>query len=249
MGIKHFAVKASGEKGLASEWNADHTISTDLMARRSTTLIVAAVDSLDQGRADYLCDGIADEIQINAALLAASAKKGTVILLEGTYTLADFIDMKDDTTLEGVGWGSIIKVQMASISYAISPGIRSTLRNLKIENVTIGDWIFRDVAYSRFTWQKIWFSGFGGPWYGGTANTNCWMIDNYISAGVVNSDFWFSYDWTECIVRGNIFDLTSGECFHVDGTFKDSIFTNNIYKGCTTYFDTSTNSITTGNIS
>lgn len=57
---------------------------------RTATKIVAAVNASAQmlAAADYVCDGVADEVQINAALAALPASGGTVQLSEGTFTLA-----------------------------------------------------------------------------------------------------------------------------------------------------------------
>jgi len=55
------------------------------------TLVVGASDSLDNDRADYQCSGAADEADINTAMGALPAAGGRVVLLEGSYTLADQI--------------------------------------------------------------------------------------------------------------------------------------------------------------
>lgn len=157
MGIKHAAVKATGDRGLASEWNANHVIDDDVdvanfqllsaalenrttwpagpvagqiiyrtdlatayvwngtawvalsAVTRSATKIVAANDSLDKLRADYVCDGTADNVQIQDAINALPATGGRVLLLDGTYNiaLADFTSSitinKPGVTLQGQG--------------------------------------------------------------------------------------------------------------------------------------------------
>lgn len=78
---------------------------------RSATLTVAASDSLAVGisQADYACSGAADDVEINAALNALPANGGRVVLLEGTYTLADPIVIpSSNITLEGQGVSSFI---------------------------------------------------------------------------------------------------------------------------------------------
>ncbi|GAG04695.1 unnamed protein product, partial [marine sediment metagenome] len=75
------------------------------------TFTVAAVDS-DAGNiatADYVCDGTADEAQINAALTALPASGGRVILYEGGFIIADPIVIpKSNCVLEGQGRGTFI---------------------------------------------------------------------------------------------------------------------------------------------
>jgi len=72
--------------------------------RRTATLIVAASDSLNKEGADYICDGTADEAEINVALNALPSGGGKVFLLEGEYNLSDSISIpKDKVILEGSG--------------------------------------------------------------------------------------------------------------------------------------------------
>jgi len=71
----------------------------------SVTKIVAADDTQNAtSRADYECDGIADEVEINAALNALPAAGGTVFLLGGSYNLAtQIIIPADNITIRGEG--------------------------------------------------------------------------------------------------------------------------------------------------
>lgn len=77
------------------------------MPPRIATLFVAAYDSLDKCRAqaDYICDGVADEVQINAALaVVAALGGGRVVLSEGTFVLADPISFPGNfIIIEGQG--------------------------------------------------------------------------------------------------------------------------------------------------
>ena len=54
---------------------------------RTTTKIVAASNSLDKSSADYVCDGVHDEEEINKAISDLATTGGTVILLEGMYNV------------------------------------------------------------------------------------------------------------------------------------------------------------------
>jgi len=68
------------------------------------TLTVAASDSteLSKNQADYVCDGVNDQAEIQAAL-AALPDGGTVILTEGTFNCAGVIAPAAGTTLSGQG--------------------------------------------------------------------------------------------------------------------------------------------------
>lgn len=85
-------------------------------ADRSEALLVAASNSsdADKAAADYIADGNTaaaldgDQVQINQALTAAAGKK--VVLLAGTYTIDASISVPNNTTLAGVGAGSLITI-------------------------------------------------------------------------------------------------------------------------------------------
>lgn len=76
------------------------------------TLMVAASNALAStiARADYQCDGVADEVEINLALAACDAGPGgRVLLSEGTFTLATPIVFPgNDLTLFGMGFNTFI---------------------------------------------------------------------------------------------------------------------------------------------
>ena len=79
-------------------------------ADRSDALYVAANNSsaADKASADYIADGTADQAEINSALTAASGKK--VVLLAGTYIASASISVPNNTTLAGVGNGTVIEL-------------------------------------------------------------------------------------------------------------------------------------------
>ena len=77
-------------------------------ARRSATLTVAASDASSHSReaADYRCDGIDDQAEIQAALDALPATGGKVALTEGTFNIAASVRIENHgVTLEGFGYG------------------------------------------------------------------------------------------------------------------------------------------------
>ena len=102
---------------------------------QTSTLIVAASDSLYAERVDYTCDGTADDVEINAAF-ALGAADTRVVLLEGTYTLADsIIFTNNNQVLEGQGRGTFIDGDgLATTEHAI---IATSLTNIVIKNLAI----------------------------------------------------------------------------------------------------------------
>jgi hypothetical protein len=57
----------------------------DALELREATVIVAASNSKSTTAADYVCDGLADEVQIESAIADLPSGGGRVLLLEGTY--------------------------------------------------------------------------------------------------------------------------------------------------------------------
>ena len=61
---------------------------------------------------DYLCDGTADDVEINAAIKALYAKRmsGEVVILSGIYKITKKIEMNvDNTTLRGNGLSTVLQ--------------------------------------------------------------------------------------------------------------------------------------------
>ena len=59
---------------------------------------------------DYLCDGTADNVEINAAIQALPSTGGEIIILDGTYNITATIAMnKDNVKLSGNGAATVLK--------------------------------------------------------------------------------------------------------------------------------------------
>lgn len=90
---------------------------------RGFTIVVAASNSLDPTLAPavYRCDGVADEIEANAAMVAVNAVGGgTVMLLDGRYNPAATYAGQSYISLRGNGSGTLIFVPNATFINAIS---------------------------------------------------------------------------------------------------------------------------------
>jgi parallel beta-helix repeat protein len=77
---------------------------------RCATRIVAASNSLDRTRADYVCDGADDQEEINAAIADLGTTGGMVLLLEGTYNITGSIVLASNIALVGQGPGTVLRV-------------------------------------------------------------------------------------------------------------------------------------------
>lgn len=116
-------------------------IRTWLPKPQAATIIVAASDSLHPERADYHCNGIADDEDIQAAIDALPPSGGKVLLLEGNYDITATIEIGNNTTLTGVGSGTVLRLANAVTATMITnkdatPESRSATENL---NITLCD--------------------------------------------------------------------------------------------------------------
>lgn len=128
-----------------------------------------------KSRADYICDGTADQVQIQAALDALPSGAGKVMLSEGTFAIAASITISDPgTILEGQGWGTILNVPNGMNDHVIefTPGVGVrmdgvVIKDLKIAangaNQTAGDTIYALGA----SWCKFINLWINQPWGNG----------------------------------------------------------------------------------
>ncbi len=102
---------------------------------RDSTYTVAANDSTALGRAqaDYVCDGTADDVQIQAAIDALPAAGGKVTLLEGTYDITANLTLGADDAMVGVGWSTILLFDDPGITQGVTLDNQSQLMNMKLE--------------------------------------------------------------------------------------------------------------------
>ncbi len=115
---------------------------------RGATVLVAASDALAKSKrdADYVCDGVADQVDINAAIDALPATGGTVQLSEGTfYRSGNILISKPVVVLRGMGasnanYSSLGGTKIYSSNGANSDAIKnsgSAWRSLFLQHLTM----------------------------------------------------------------------------------------------------------------
>ncbi|NVM21686.1 MAG: right-handed parallel beta-helix repeat-containing protein [Desulfobacterales bacterium] len=111
---------------------------TGIEVAKTATLVIAASNSLSKSGADYVCDGVDDQEEINAAIDALPSG-GKVLLLEGTYSLSSYLRIKkNDITLEGMGPASILKIADGAVSNPLIIGEGTT----EYSDITVRDLAF-----------------------------------------------------------------------------------------------------------
>ena len=154
---------------------------------RAATKIVAAFNSLDKTRADFVCDGVNDQVEINNAIAALGETGGTVLLLEGTYYITASITLASNVALVGQGAGTVLKIPNGfddDINVISGSNInRVRVANLKVDgnkaNQEWGD--MYGIYFNTVTFSKV---------------TNCWC-ENIRRHGI------FLYTSSNNTVTGN----------------------------------------------
>ena len=87
---------------------------------------------------DYLCDGTADDVEINAAIQALPDTGGEIVILDGTYNITDTIAMKkSNVKLSGNGTATILKRMWDSFAREGVITVKATNGGCCIENLCV----------------------------------------------------------------------------------------------------------------
>lgn len=196
MVITHEAVKSTGERGTHEEWNAEHVFDDENRALRGASFVVAASDSRDKARADYVCDGVADEVEINTAINTLPATGGGVHLLEGTYNINSRILLtKSNVSIIGMGKATELKVTLTfTDNHMIYADTKDCLlfKNLFLNGRDINVFgIFLDTVTESFV-TECWFEKTKvGIYFFDNANNNT-ALNNHLndnsSSGITSED-------------------------------------------------------------
>lgn len=132
---------------------------------------------------DYLCDGEADDVEINAAINALPEEGGEIVLLDGSYNLAADISIgKAGVAIRGNGQATklIRAAEGADIFYIRYPGC--TVENLYLDGQNIdGCGIYLGSNYNIIRGCII----KGNTSYG----IQCWGAHNMISENTISTSY------------------------------------------------------------
>lgn len=118
---------------------------TAVPSGRGATKVVASSDtpdpSLARSQADYVCDGTADQVEINAAIAAVTAMGvggGEVILTGGSFTIAAAVTLASGVTLRGQGYATQL-ITTANISIISVTSVNNVVvRDLRLTGNSTG---------------------------------------------------------------------------------------------------------------
>jgi len=170
---------------------------------RTATVYVAASNAKDTKNCDFLCDGVDDDLTIEAAIDALPATGGTVMLSEGSFILGSSIDiLKSNVRLLGSGAGTVIKGAIGTSYIRIGNGATS-LSSIEISNLRID-------GTDQTTGDGIRIDGESGYIIDRVHIHNCWIektnfdaINTYYSHHLALSNITISSPWGRGVDNSN----------------------------------------------
>jgi len=114
------------------------TVGTDIVGKitRTATFVVAASDSSDSSKAqaDWVCSGVDDQVEIQAAITTATVSEGRVVLLEGNFNCTS---LSVSCPLEGQGEGDIYDYNGTNINLITNASTITVTKNGKLRNLKV----------------------------------------------------------------------------------------------------------------
>jgi len=194
------------------------------------TRVVATSTSASKKAANYVCDGVSDQEEINAAINDLPAEGGTVFLLEGTYVIdGSIVIQKNNVTLEGCGPNTIIKVvdnvPGSGDFYAIDCGLwagrllNTCIKNISFDGNRANNTRFIDLIYMHYTAQSeirnCWFKESTFRAISISDSDYCNIVNNHFSEYARGVSLWINTFYNN--VSGNIFESPGGGGIDFDG--------------------------------
>ena len=151
---------------------------------------------------DYLCDGTADDVEINAAIQALPSTGGEIVILDGTYNIISSITVnKSNVTLSGNGAATIL-LRSANIDVVFLSGVTNCkVRDLaidgnKIDYTSNNSCIYLSTASNNIITGNICYNNYYGVFLPYNASNNVIMgnacnnnnVGIYLSSSNVNNN-------------------------------------------------------------
>lgn len=156
------------------------------------TLVVAASDSKDTSRADYICPGASDESKINEAIGdLPSGIGGCVVLLEGNYVIDGSISLPSNVILKGCGRNTKIKIKDSldsNLKMIVNSDISSGNEGINVFNLRLDGNQANQSAGDQYGiyFQKV-GQNFGSSVMIGSVIEDCW-VENMRKTGIYLTD-------------------------------------------------------------
>lgn len=208
------AAGLQGDTGIQGDTGDQGDTGSSADAIESATIVVAASNSVDTSRADYVCDGTDDEVEINQAVDDLSSTGGTVKLLEGTYEISDTIVLDYDyINIVGNGWGTILNNDSDGVMFFRIDETYCSVKDLKISGSGSYDATGQEAIEvnnytgDHFTLDNVWIYG--------SARRGIWIEDGCDYIRII--DCYFSNCQDDAIFAEGNYTLIRGCNFFGSG--------------------------------
>ena len=206
---------------------------------------------------DYLCDGTADQVEINAAIQALPSGGGEIVILDGTYNIKATIAMnKDNVKLSGNGNATVLERMWDSSTGEGVITITATNGGCCVENIFIDG---NKSVYSSSSNYGIYLSSSSNNTItGNTCNNNNYGIylssssNNTITGNTCNNNnygIYLSSSSSNNTITGNTCNNNNYNGIYLSRSSSNNTITgntcNNNYNGI--YLSRSSNNTITGN--
>ena len=198
-------------------------------ADRTDAVLVAASNSsqADKDAADYVADGNGggagdgDQIQINSALSAATGKK--VILLAGTYVADETILVPNNTTLAGIGMGTIVQLDYGSTSDNLIEATGASRTGQIIRDMTLDGSLGTGGSQVGISFSSV-GAGIGGSARQGGRVENVRIAEFNGAAIALDASL-------NNVITGVVADQNTGTGFYIGTASNNNTITNNKVQG------------------
>ena len=210
------------------------------------------VVGFDAATCDYLCDGTADEVQINAAITAVVALGGGCVALQrGTYDVRASIVMGSEVWLKGSGFDTVLLRSTANFDVITATSkTKCIISDFYLNGATTATHgiYFNGTTYSII--RHVYIVNMSEAIHLLGSSDGCQITDNIIGASSGNAIYVASGYY--CIVQRNFIYTTGGVAVYLASSYH--LCVGNIVYGSTgdvanTSFQVSTDSTVTGNLS
>jgi len=199
----------------------------------SATFVIAASDSKHKDRADYICDGTDDHVEIQAAIDALEAADGgQIILLDGIYSCDPIIIASSNITLNGLGSSTIVKLAPQNLDVLgehrlldIEGSAEGRLKNIAIRNIQFDG---NKAAHSGTKTVNMEVINF--KFIDGGIIENC-PIKDAISEGID-----IDYSTNIIVMKNGPITGCGGFGIHISEESTDCIVIANVISSCGAYF-------------
>lgn len=124
------------EAGLSYVWSKIKSLLNEKKSTKTVRYVIGtSTNGWTEADCDYLCDGIDDQVEINAAIQALPDTGGEIKILDGTYNISSSVSLGYNVKIIGNGISTILSRSWNSDGSESTMGILSAFDNCYIDSI------------------------------------------------------------------------------------------------------------------